>query len=244
MEQPAALWGLRLSWMSPTAARARSGEGCSSLQFADVVLFTVGFVDSFFFKGVSFWNWLTKSVALVWKWQVKKKVQSGDRYKAAWKDSIPRAEFESNSLGIALPVAVAICRTLRVQHYRWLSAARCTQSYTARGTPITSAASLIIKAEACLFGFLSSPKRTSQPRGAGERRSGRWGEMFPRAPRLRAPAQPERSASCPAPGANPSALRRGVSARLRSRNTAKCVLHRSRASSLKRWEMSPRSLFW
>lgn len=46
---------------------------------------------------VCFCHWLTKSVAVVWKWQVKN-VQSGDRYKAAWKGT------EFNSLGIALPV--------------------------------------------------------------------------------------------------------------------------------------------
>lgn len=103
----AALWGLGLNWMSPTAARARSEEGgSSSLQSAHMLLFftveSVPLKDKVV-KCAAFWHWSTKSGNGKWK-----SVQSGDRDKAVWKDSIHRAELELNSLGTALPSPAAL----------------------------------------------------------------------------------------------------------------------------------------
>lgn len=159
--------------------------------------------------------------------------------KAACKNSTCRTEFAVNPLGTALSVAAVTCRAFPARRHSPLPAGRGIQSYTARGTPITSAASqeVELRPKRGEVGFLPTNQATrtwtTWPLG---------GDLSPARGRARLPSA---GAGClaPSPGQElrlkVSHLGGEVSGVFRSRNTSKCALRHNRASCLKRWEMSP-----
>lgn len=172
------------------------------------------------------------------KW---KSVQSGDRYKAAWKDSIHGTEFEFNSLGTALPgpgdlqgfastaVPAAIGREMHTELYsdRYNHHLHClTRNYNS-GWSVFSWVFLLPRLKMQALGSRRAAQRPlggDVPPGSGA------------AGGLRAPL---------GHGIRSCWSQAGQSlGGFRSRNTSKCVLHNSRVELFKRVGNIPQKSFF
>lgn len=153
----------------------------------------VPLVDSFFFKCISFWHWLRKSVAPVWKRRVKKYAgsrQIQSRVKRFNSQDWIWVQFTWNSSASG----GSDLQGFAVQQYRWLSAGRCAQFHSERytHTPITSTAlrEIIIKAEACLFGFQNEHPSPGEKESGAAAAGGRCSPGHPGSERRESPSAP------------------------------------------------------